>query len=269
MTPNSLRLIAALVASLVLQLAASVPADAAGDEYINPDRPGIADGSNVVGPGHFQIEAGLQRELRSARQTRTLFVPTLLRLGLDQDWELRVESNVYTWQKTQDQAQGVAHREGASPVSVGVKYHIIDSGGVAQPSLGAILRFFPASGSGDYRTHHATGDLRFAVDWDLATQWSLNPNLGVALYEDGDGHLYTAGLFAATLNYNPSKVLNLFVDAGVQSPETKHGKTAVTYDAGVAYILGHDIQLDFSAGTGAAGDTPPHPFFAAGISKRF
>ena len=29
---------------------------AADDDYINPDRPGIADGSTTVGPGHFQIE---------------------------------------------------------------------------------------------------------------------------------------------------------------------------------------------------------------------
>ena len=41
------------------------------------------------------------------------------------------------------------------------------------------------------------------------------------------------------------------------------------YDAGVAYIVGHDIQLDLSVGTGAAGLTPPHPFVSAGISKRF
>lgn len=100
-------------------------------------------------------------------------------------------------------------------------------------------------------------------------QWSLNPNVGVAIYEDDARRLYTAGLFAATLNYNPSKSLNFFIDTGLQSPETKHGRTAAVVDIGAAYVIGRDIQLDFSAGSRVAGKTPPRPFLSAGISKRF
>jgi hypothetical protein len=188
-------------------------------------------------------------------------------LGLDQNWELRMESNVYTWTKS-NIAQGNQLREGASPTSIGVKYHFIESKDLEQPSVGAILRVFPASGSGGFRTHHATGDFRLAADWDFAPQWSLNPNIGVALYEDGLQRIFTAGLFAATLSYSPSKIVNVFVDTGVQSPETKYGKTSAIFDAGIAYIIGHDVQLDISVGVGGAGVTPPHPFLSAGISKR-
>ena len=246
--------------------AQAVASDA--DDYINPDRPGIADGSNVIGGRHFQVETGLQQELRNGGHDRTRFIPTLLRFGIDESWELRAESNVYTWTKTND-ASGTTRNDGASPASIGVKYHFLDSGGVQQPSVGAILRIFPASGSGNFRTHHVTGDFRLAADWDFAPEWSLNPNVGVAYYEDSLQRPFTAGLFAATLNYNPSKVLNLFIDTGMQSAESKHGKTSAIYDVGIAYIVGHDIQLDFSVGTGAAGVSPPHPFLSAGISERF
>jgi hypothetical protein len=267
----SIRLVRVLAGGILLQ--AILPAhaestDADLDDYINPDRPGIADGSNVVGAGRFQIEIGLQQEHREKDHERTIFVPTLMRVGLDRNWEFRVESNVYT-RKTHDSTEGVGRREGWSPVSIGMKYHFVDSEGTQRPSVGAILRLFPSSGSGDFRTHHTTGDFRLAADWDFAPEWSLNPNLGFAVYEDEANRDYGAGLLAATLNYNPSKVLNFFVDAGIQSPETKHGKMAVIYDAGVAYVIGHDIQLDFSAGSGAAGATPPHPFLSVGISKRF
>src|SRR5690349_5258592 len=53
-------------------------------DLINPDRPGLADGSNVVGRHHFQIEIGVQQEFRkeSGISTRTTFIPTLLRFGL-------------------------------------------------------------------------------------------------------------------------------------------------------------------------------------------
>ncbi|WP_157443598.1 hypothetical protein [Curvibacter lanceolatus] len=72
-----------------------------------------------------------------------------------------------------------------------------------------------------------------------------------------------------TLNYNPTKVLNFFVDTGVQSPEEKNGIPAIIYDVGVAYLIRRDTQLDFSVGTGAVGSTPPGTFLSVGIGMRF
>ena len=259
----------AVIAGVLLSHAS--PAFAETDDYINPDRPGIADGSNVVGAGRFQIEAGIQQEFRrdGAANERSLFVPTLLRLGINDNWEARIESNVYTWLRQFDPATGGSRSEGAMPASLGMKYHIQDSGASLQPSWGAILRVFPASGSNDFRTHHNTGDLRLVADWDFASHWSLNPNVGVAVYEDSLYQAFTAGLFALTLSYNPSKTLNLFVDTGMQSPEEKNGKSAIIYDAGLAYLINRNTQLDFSVGTGTVGTTPPRTFLSAGISVRF
>jgi len=74
--------------------------------------------------------------------------------------------------------------------------------------------------------------------------------------------LYAAGLFATTLSYNPSKQLNFFIDTGLQSPETKHGSTAVVVDLGTAYIVGQNVQLDFSAGSRVEGKTSPRLFLS-------
>ena len=248
----------------------ALPVLAEEQDTINPDRPGIADGSNVVGAGRFQIEAGVQQEFRrtGVLKDRRVFVPTLLRLGISEQWEARIESNVYTWQRETDDT-GVNKSQGYAPVSLGVKYHFLDGNGPAQPSLGAILRVFPESGSNSFRTRHTTGDFRLAADWDFAPDWSLNPNVGVAVYEDGQQRLFSAGLFAMTLTYSQSKALSFFVDTGVQSPEEKNGKTAITYDAGVAYLISRDVQLDFSVGAGTAGNTTPRAFLSAGISVRF
>lgn len=257
-----------------LQIAASAyaaPADANVNDYINPDRPGIADGSNVVGAGRFQIETGLQQEYRSSDggHARRLFLPTLLRFGFHKNFEFRVEGNTYIMMKAYDPAQGTTRNEGTAPTSIGVKYHIVDSEGVQRPSVGAILRVFPPSGSRSLRTAHATGDFRLAADWDFAPQWSLNPNVGVAAYEDDTQRPYTAGLLAATLNFNPSKVLNFFIDTGIQFPEAKRGRASIILDIGAAYVIGQDTQLDFSVGSRAAGTTPPRLFLSAGISMRF
>lgn len=256
----------------VQQPAASQTGAASEPDLINPDRPGIADGSTVIGGGWLQIESGIQLEYRRDGDTRThtLFLPALLRIGIDKRWEIRFEGNTFNTTRTFD-ATGIDDRaSGLSPLSIGVKYHIEDSKGVREPSLGVILRVFPAWGSGDFRTRHLTADLRLAADWDFAPRQklSLNPNFGVGRYEDGQGRTFTTGLFAVTLNYLPTRKLNPFVDMGLQSPEERAGFASVIMDAGVAYIVGRNIQLDVSSGKGVHGRTPPHPFVAFGISYR-
>lgn len=265
------RCLRALAWGITLQLAAAAAAAQPLDDTINPDRPGIADGSNVVGAGRIQVETGVQREYRSSNgvQSRTQFLPTLLRVGVNENFEFRIESNAYTRTTETNSTQGTARAEGIAPVSVGFKYHFIDADGRQQPSVGVIARVFPRSGTRDFQSTRATGDFRLVADWDFLPEWSLNPNVGVALYEGSDRRLYAAGLFAATLSYSPSKSLSFFVDTGVQSPEARHGRSAVMVDVGMAYLIGRDIQIDISAGTRVAGETPPRPFLAAGLSMRF
>lgn len=251
-------------------IAHAEPKDANQADLINPDRPGIADGSNVVGAGRFQVETGTQLEYRkdAASREQTIFAPTLLRYGINDSWEARVESNVYNWKRSIDPVDGVVIREGAAPTSFGVKYHFIDGAGIKRPSVGAILRVFPPSGTRSFRNTATTGDFRLAADWDFAPQWSLNPNIGIARMEGTDMRTYTAGLFAATLNYNPTKRLNFFVDFGGQTPEEKRGRTSLIVDLGVAYIIGENVELDLTIGFGAAGVTPPRRFLSLGVSKR-
>jgi hypothetical protein len=230
----------------------SSAAQAQDADLINPDRPGIADGSAAVGRGIFQIEAGLERDHSS--DGRSLSTPLLLRYGVSKAFELRVEGN------------GYIHADGANgfaPLSLGAKYHFADA-----PSLGVIARVFVPSGSGAQRSHTTNGDVRLAADLNLGEKWSLNPNIGIASQDDGTGR-FTSGLAALTVQYNISDRANVFVDGAVQSPEEKGGTVSLIVDAGAAWILGRNTQLDISAGWGAHGTTPPNVFVGAGISRRF
>ena len=269
-----MKLLPAIVWAVALQLGAPARAETApgsDDDLINADRPGIADGSNVIGAGRVQVEAGVQQENRrgAGSTARTRFVPTLLRIGIDKNLELRVEGNTYTWTKTSDAALGATRNEGIAPTSIGLKAHFADADGSQQPSLGAIVRFFPRTGTGGLRPAHASADVRLAADWDIAPKWSLNPNIGLGLYEDDEQRLYRSILVAATLSYNVSRALSIFVDAAVQSPERKHGRSAAVIDVGAAYLVGADLQLDLSAGAKVTGTTPPRRFWSLGISRRY
>lgn len=255
----------AVVAAVALTGASVAPAQA--DEPINADRPGIADGSKVVGHGRLQIEAGAQKEFRRAEgvSDQRVMAPLLLRAGIGQDWEFRLETNSYVFQRSGDGLR----QEGGAPVALGAKYQIMNTSDGTTPSFGVIARLIPPSGSGSFRSRRTSADLRVAADWDFAPNWSLNPNIGVARVEDEEGRTFFARTFAATVGYNPTASLNLFVDAGLQSPEAKGGRAAVIVDAGIAYLLTPDVQLDFSAGKGVRGNTPPRGFVSAGISIRF
>jgi hypothetical protein len=177
-----------------------------------------------------------------------------LRYGITKELEARLEGNGYVHE---------AGESGFAPLSIGVKYHFLDA-----PSLGIIARLFPPSGSGAQRSHSATGDVRLAADINLGDKWALNPNIGVASQDDGAGR-FTAALAALTLQYNISDRTNVFVDGASESPEERGGATSLVIDAGAAWIVGRDTQLDISAGWRARGSTAPNVFIGAGISRRF
>jgi outer membrane putative beta-barrel porin/alpha-amylase len=208
----------------VAMLAVAARAD---DDLIDADRPGIADGSHSVKRSHFQFENGV--DVEHSGEERSWSVPTLLRYGLSDAFELRVESNTYEHTKSGSKW---------SPVSIGFKDHFYERDGT---SLGVIGRwFFP------------TGDLRLAADVELGEHWSLNPNIGI---EKPGG-----GIGALTVQYNLSKKANVFVDGGFQR--------SVLLDTGAAWIIGSNSQLDVSVGWGAHG-AAPNFFWSAGLSERF
>jgi len=112
-----------------------------------------------------------------------VMAPLLLRAGIVQRWEFRLETNSYVFQRSGDGLR----EEGGAPVALGAKYQITDPTDRTAPSFGVIARLMPPSGSGSFRSRRTSADLRLAADWDFAPNWSLNPNIGAARVEDEEG----------------------------------------------------------------------------------
>ncbi len=238
---------------------------ARSQDLINPDRPGIADGSTTIRRGAVQIEAGIERDDQRSLgvEQRILSTPALLRVGITDALELRFESTGYHRLTSAGETS-----TGWAPASVGLKVHLQDEdANLHRPSLGIIARLFVPSGSGELHSGEATGDLRLAADLDLTDHWSINPNVGIAFTEGGGR--FTAALAALTIQYSFTPRLNAFVDGGMQAPEERSGTSSLLLDTGAAYIVGRNLQLDASMGWGAHGNTPPRLFWAAGVSRRF
>jgi hypothetical protein len=236
------------------------------DQEFNSDRPGVADGPDTVGRGRVQLEAGFQRDRRSGGEEprRELFFPTLVRIGLGDDTEARLESDLYSWMRFSHGTRA----EGWAPFALGLKHKFVEASG-ARPALGAILRVSPPSGSDSRRQSHTTGDLRLAAEWELGERWSLNPNIGFGYDQDDEGRRFSTRLFAATLAYRPQPKLELSLDVAAQKPEAPGGRTGTQSWASIAYLVKPDLQVDFGLGGRSAGSTPPRRFISAGFSARF
>lgn len=269
-----LRVFLAAILACFLSGPAFSQTSSGGSDAINPDRPGIADGSNVVGSGIFQIESGAHWEFRRDGDNRehTFFVPTLLRFGIGSRWEARIEGSTFTRVTTFDATGKTDETSGLAPTSLGFKYHIYPSkDDDSKLSLGTIVRVFPTWGTDEFRPQHTTGDIRLAADWEFAPalkHLSVNPNIGIARYEDDQGRLFTAALYAATLSFLPTPSLNPFIDVSVQSPEASKGRTSVILDGGVAYTFKRNFEVDASIGTRVHGTTGPRCFLEFGLSWR-
>ncbi|HVG25203.1 MAG TPA: transporter [Thermoanaerobaculia bacterium] len=215
------------------------------EQQIVADRPGLADGAATVGAGVVQLETGLMLA-DDGDPSQTL--PTLLRFGISDRFELRVQSDV---------VGRVAGDTELAPIAAGFKLRLREG---AIP-LSLIASVQPPSGGGAFRTTDFAVDARVVSDIDLGNDFSLTPNAGLQRDDDGT----TAAVFAMSLEKEVGDALP-FVDF-----ETTFdgGEASLIADAGVAWIVRPNTQLDVSAGGGLAGDGTPDWFISAGYSRRF
>ncbi|WP_440963662.1 transporter [Massilia sp. GER05] len=250
-------------ASLACLLAGvlSVPAAHADDDTINPDRPNIANSSQVVGSHRVQLETGVQwdRQRDLDAHVRTLTTPTLLRIGVADALELRVETDGRTIEHASDPASG-AHTVSAgwADLSAGVKWHVADQDGM-RPSVGMIAEVALPTGSAALRGSGFRPAVELPVEWDLGHDWSLGVMPGMA--RDSD---VTYGVFAASVGKAFSERLHGFAE--VAAPQIGHGTQAIV-DTGVAWLVNRDCQIDAMVVHGVNRQTPGLSL-AFGISVR-
>jgi hypothetical protein len=90
---------------------------ARSQEPLVTDRPDVAESAVTVGAGRVQLETGLSLTKEDGAYTTTF--PTLVRIGLGDRWELRVESDMFELQNP-----GL---NGLSDVALGAKVNFIEN----------------------------------------------------------------------------------------------------------------------------------------------
>jgi hypothetical protein len=253
MTPRLLFL------SLAFGCAVHASAFAADDDAINPDRPGVAESPQVVGKGRVQLETSVQwdRQRDDSSHVRTLYSPTLLRIGLGDSTELRFETDGRNVIHASDPATGEhTVTAGWADTEVGAKWHLKDGQGGA-PALGLLLHAALPSGSRELRGHGLRPSLRLTTEWELPHGLSLSVMPGLGIDSDDDGARYGYGILAAELGKEFNERLHGFVElAAPQIARAPHGGTQASFNTGLTYLVNKDCQLDVQLTHGLNHRTP-------------
>jgi hypothetical protein len=248
----------------------SFPVAHADDDTINPDRPNVANSSQVVGPHRVELELGVQsdRQRDADAHVRTLTTPALLRVGLSDTLELRVETAGRTIAHASDPASGEhTVSAGWADSAAGIKWHLGDQDGM-RPSWGVIAEAALPTGSAALRGTGFRPSLNVPLEWDLGHDWSLGVMPGVGRDGDDNGARYTYGVFAASLGKAFSERLHGFAElAAPQIARAVHGGTQAVADAGASWLVNRDCQLDAMVVHGLNRNTPDLSL-AFGISVR-
>lgn len=243
-----------LFLSLVL-CAFATPAFA--DDAISADRPDVANSSDTVGAGHWQLETGLawSRQRADGMTTDSWTTPALLRIGLGERWELRFGGDGL--QHAAVHADG--RREAASGLSdldVGAKYRW-QATGPGGASLAWLLDALLPTGARAVRGHGVRPGLMLAADWNFPHDNGLTVMPGIVHDSDDAGHRFDAGVLAASFDHAWTPRVHQFVElAAEQLAARTHGGNVATFDTGATWRPDNDSQLDAAVNLGLTHAAP-------------
>ncbi|CAN5253274.1 hypothetical protein BH10PSE17_BH10PSE17_16850 [soil metagenome] len=260
-------------AAITAAFAAATQPALAGDcaDEICSDRPDFTESADVVGKGRFQIETGFQSEhdKSSGTRSRLITTPTLLRFGLADAWELRVESDAWSHQRVDD-GSGVSRRHGWADTAIGAKWHWRDGDDASgAPAIAWLVDAELPSGSRSFGGHGVRPSVRAVFEWDLPSDWSIGVMPGVVRDSDDTGARYTAGILSVTLDKDLTDSVGTYVEvAGQQFAARRHGGSILSLDTGATWRLAKDLQVDFGIARGVNRYTPDWAW-TTGLSARF
>lgn len=261
---------AACLCSLLLSLTCAAAGAQENAGKLVSDRPDLVETSEVVGKGRVQVETGflVERERSADEHERTYSMPTLLRVGLTDAVELRIESEGRTVQHSRDKASGErATFAGYADTAIGFNWHVLDAGGM-RPSMSVLLDAELPTGSKRLRGEGVRPGLRVVGEWELPDEFELGVMPGVAVENRDDTGRYNYGILGVVLEKGFSERLHGFVEVALpRIASSRHGGTQARFDVGAAYFLSNDLQIDTMFSRGLNHRTP-YASFTVGLSIR-
>jgi hypothetical protein len=244
-----------LAALAALATVASAPA-LASDDSIATDRPDFVESSAVVGTGRLQVESSVavDRNRHGGVRESVWSTPTLVRIGIGETLELRVESDGPMRQRSRAPGGAASTERGYADASLGVKWHARDAEG-AMPSMALLLHADLSSGSAAFREEGTRPSARVVAEWELSDEMSFGVMPGVGYEKANGGGAF--GILGVVLGKAWNARLRSFVE--VSSPHiarAAHGGSEAVLTAGSAYLISRNMQVDAAISRGLNAFTP-------------
>lgn len=252
---------ARLARSSALLILACLPhvAQAADEDTIATDRPDFVESSNVVGKSRLQVETsiGHDRSRTDGVREQSWSTPTLLRYGISDTWEVRLETDGAMRQRFTDDVNRLRQSErGYGDISLGLKWHALDASG-SVPSVGLLVHADLASGSAPFRGQGTRPSVRMVAEWELGAGMSLGLMPGIG-YERPGGAF---GILGVVVGKGLTNRLRSFVE--LSSPRiasSADGGTEAAATVGMAYLITNNCQVDSAISRGLNQRTPDLSF---------
>ncbi|XLZ70407.1 transporter [Massilia sp. SR12] len=232
------------------------------DDWIATDRPDFVDAPAVVGKGRLQLETGWLRSTE-ARST-----PWMLRVGVSDAVELRLESDGRVMERDRDRL-GAARARGWGDTALSAKWRLREADGDSgAPAVGLVAQADFATGSRGFKGNGTRPSLRLPLEWDLPQDLNLGVMPGIYRDRDDQGRHVPVGQFGITLAKNFGERAYTFIElATPRIARGRDGGSMASFDFGGGYSLTRDLHMDVGVMLGLNRRTPDRAL-TIGLSVR-
>lgn len=265
------RRVLSVVMALGLLVSGVASAQPAPEEPLVTDRPDVAEASETVGAGRFQLELGssiTSSQDSDGRRAVSLSTPLKLRFGVTRQLEFHLETAGLDQQWSEDGSGQMVSSSGFTSPDLGFKVHLLQ-GGTWLPSTGLLVALtLPGRDAVGQRQFVALSPT-LALDWELPAALELGLNLGVtASLASKAADRQHLGRFALAVGRSWAPLterLRTYVELFGQLP-FEGDDNELCLDGGFAWLLSPNMQLDLTV---AAGLTESAPDFGFGLGFSF
>ena len=249
--------------ALLLTACATATARTASTPGMGPivtDRPDFTESTEVIAPGHAQLEGGFTVSGEGAAHAHS-FGELLLRVGLVPRTELRLTSGYAV-----ATARGEIDR-GLEDASVGAKVALLGSPHGALPAFSLIPASTVPSGATAFRATRATPEVKALLAWELPRGTAFGVNVNAARPADARGR-YAAHAWSATLGHDVAGPVGAYAELfGVA--EARDAREVRWANAGLTWAVSDAFQLDARAGTRLSAGEGRGFFVGVGAARRW
>ncbi len=241
---------------LLMLLFLGISAPALAQEKIDADRPDQSQGPAVVPRGLVQLEAGYLYQRHDSRTKTHAYPTSLLRIGLLEGVELRLQGAV----KDSVIENGTErHVKGWGPLSIGTKVRLWDARGWRPEAAVMAMLTLPVA-SEVFKPDNPEPQFNLGFRNELSEKTDLTYNLGYG-WTGGD----PVRAYGANITRELSDRLSLYLEAFGSKGKGEPAEHQA--DIGLLYLLLPNLQLDVAYGR-RVNRAAPHRFVGGGLAVR-